>query len=1116
MGYRNTGLILAGSITLFSCTTSYNEDNISALPEPPLFEQISSEVSGIQFSNTLQHTERLNAYTYRNFYNGAGVAVGDINNDGLPDIYIAGNQVSNKLYLNKGNFTFEDITEIAGVSCKDVWSTGVSIADVNGDGLDDIYVCKSGPPEGPNRRNELFINNGDLTFTEQAQAYGIDDIGLSHHAVFFDYDLDGDLDMYLLNNSLRSVGIYDLREGQRSIRDPEGGNKLYRNDGKSFTDVSEMAGIYGSAIGFGLGVTASDLNKDGWPDLFVSNDFFERDYLYINQRDGTFREMLESNVTEISMGSMGADIADLTNDGYPEIYVTEMLPATLDRVKTKTVFENWDKYQSNVANGYYHQFTRNVLQLNNGPVPGAEVHVSFSEVSRMTGTEATDWSWGALIFDVNNDGQKDIFVANGIFKDLTDQDYINFYSNTELQSARVRRDSTILTSLIDKIPSVPLNNHLFLNRGNLQFDDGIKGSGLEGPGFSNGAVYADLDNDGDLDLIVNNVNAPLSVYKNLTRENNLGNSIQINFRGPSGNTRSFGSQVYAYAGDDLFFGEQQPVKGYMSTVDSRIHLGIGEHTVLDSIKIFWPDQSYTLLTNVQANQILQLDYNKSPRQTSSGSFLPESRQIALMEERKGSGLDTVNHHENEFIDFNRDRLLFEMYSNEGPDLAVGDINGDGLEDFIMGGSAGYAARIFLQEVSGTFHEMNQLAIMMDDRQEDSGMVLFDADGDRDLDLYIGSGGNEFSYGDPRLLDRLYLNDGSGNFIKAPSFIDNQPRNSTSFVKTLDFDLDGDTDLLVGSRLQPFFYGAPVSAYLLENKGSGQFSEVTKALAPGMIDLGVLTDAVILNQGEGKRPEILIVGEWMPPVLFRWKDTAYEKVFVDAPSGLYKSVLATDLNGDGTEEIILGNFGENCRFRLSDDKPLTLFVGDYDENGTREHILAMYEGDSLFPLVLLQDLAKQVPVIRKNFQTFDSYKKATMADIFSKDKLSEGYILEVTSLQSGILMKAGNKYQWKPLPKEAQIAPAFALYAGDLNKDGHNDLIIGGNQSRAKPELGIYTASYGVVLIGDGQGNFQPLPPVLSGLWMRGDIRDIREIRSRTKKDILFSRNNKSLKLYTIK
>ncbi|MEL7004508.1 MAG: CRTAC1 family protein, partial [Bacteroidota bacterium] len=631
---------------------------------------MKSTSTGIDFANELRYTETINAYTYRNFYNGAGVATGDINNDGLIDLYFAGNQVDNKIYLNQGNFKFEDITLSSGLSCSGVWTTGVSMADINGDGWLDIYVCKSGPQGGKNRYNELFINNGDLTFTEKAKEYGLNDEGLSTHAAFFDYDKDGDLDIYLLNNSGRSVGLYDLREGQREIRDSLGSNKLYRNDGDYFSDVSELAGIYGSSIGYGLGVTIADLNRDGWQDIYVSNDFFERDYLYFNNGDGTFTESLEEVINEISIGSMGADIADLTNDGFPEIYVTEMLPDRWDRVKTKALFENWDKYQANVSNGYYHQFSRNVLQLNNGFIPNdTNESVHFSEIARFTNLYATDWSWGALIFDYNNDGNKDIFVANGVGKDLTDQDYINYYANNNVELTKARRDSTLLTNLMDKIPSEALPNYLFHNYGDLRFENKAKDLGLDQKTFSNGAAYADLDNDGDMDLVVNNIDAPASVYRNNTSELENTNYIQIALSGKGRNSAAFGTQIEVYAGGQYYFSEQTPVKGYMSSVDPRIHFGLDQSAVVDSIVVTWPDATTSRLYNVNSNQIIELDQRevdvqqKNREPSESSTWFTEQSKI----------FKTYTHTENSFVDFNRDQLLFEMFSNEGPVSATADV-----------------------------------------------------------------------------------------------------------------------------------------------------------------------------------------------------------------------------------------------------------------------------------------------------------------------------------------------------------------------------------------------------------------------------------------------------------
>jgi hypothetical protein len=1088
---------------LIACVPA-NEDTYTAeSPATPKFLEHDPRETGITFANNLVHTERLNTYTYRNFYNGAGVAAGDVNNDGLVDLYFAGNQENNKLYLNRGNFVFEDVTEQAGLACPDVWSTGVSMADVNGDGWLDIYVCKSGPPNTPNRNNELFINNGDLTFTEMSAEYGIDDKGLSNHAAFFDFDRDGDLDMYLLNNSLRSIGIYDLREGQRDIRDPEGGNKLYRNDGDRFTDVSEQAGIYGSAIGFGLGVTVSDVNRDQWPDIFVSNDFFERDYLYINNQDGTFSEVLTEVMNEISMGSMGADIADLNNDAYPDIYVSEMLPASLERVKTKTLFEDWDKYQTNVRSGYHHQFTRNAFQVNNGPIPGEENLVSFSEISRLTGTEATDWSWGALLFDADNDGLRDIFVANGIYKDLTDQDYVNFYSNNELLISRHKQDSTLLTTLIDKIPSEPLTNFLFVNQGNLVFNEKAISAGLDFRGFSNGAAYADLDNDGDLDLVLNNINDTARIYENRVEDNAY---LQLTITGPARNTFGFGTQVLGFHEGNVFYSEHFPVKGYMSSMDPRIHIGLGKIEVLDSILLVWPDGTTTKLNDVTVNQNLSIDYNKSERSPSTGN---KHSQTALIRKSTFSNLDSVTHKENDFNDFNRDRLLYEMYSNEGPAAVAGDVNGDELVDFVLGGSRNQHTRLFIQREDGSFSEQGS-SLFTDHDRETSDLALFDADNDGDLDLFIAYGSTEFSYLDFRLKDRLYINNGQGSFLASSSFDQlNVTPEPTGFVLPIDFDDDGDQDIITGTRSIPFKYGLPGGLHIYRNEGNGIFIELDHSFH----ELGLLTSAAAADLNGNGKSEVILAGEWMEPVMLAWNGAGFEtREFFSLPAGLYKSLHVADINADGKDDIVFGNYGTNSRLKASATKPLTWYIGDYDENGRLDHLLSLYEGDTLYPLVLLQDLSKQLPVMRKKYQTFNAYKDASTLDLLNGLSRKNESVLTCEELASFVWLNGLDSIV--KLPWEAQLSPVYAMASQDITGDGEPELIIGGNQKRVKPELGGYNASYGTVL--QVKDNIlTTIPHQRSGFWVRGELRELLQMEIGGVPCIIAVRNNEDIEIFEL-
>ncbi|MBO6794923.1 MAG: CRTAC1 family protein [Balneolaceae bacterium] len=1055
-----------------------------------LFEEQQNE-SGISFENNLEFTRDLNPYTYRNFYNGGGVGLGDINNDGLVDIFFVGNLVDNKLYLNKGDFQFEDITEKAGVASKNVWSTGVSFADVNADGFLDIYVSKSGTPTGQNRNNELFINNGDLTFTEKAAEYGIDDLGLSNHSVFFDYDKDGDLDLYLLNNSFSPVGGFDMKEGMREIRDPEGGNKLYRNDGNSFTDVSESAGIYGSKIGFGLGVSVGDLNGDTWPDIYVSNDFFERDYLYLNNQDGTFHEVIESKAGSISMNSMGADIADLNHDGKPEVFVTDMLPEPEERFKTKTAFDSWDRYQQKVRTGYHHQYTRNALLFNSG-------NAEFSELGRWLDVEATDWSWAALIADFDLNGNNDLFVANGIYQDLTDMDYVTYYSDPD-KFTEVIRENRPIDELFQDIPSVPVPNYMFAGQGDLNFENKAEEWGLATPSFSNGSAYGDLDNDGDLDLVVNNVNMPAFVYKNTASERGLGNWLMVELLGEGGNTQAVGAQLSVWTNGTLHWREQVLQRGFQSTVDARLHVGLGQASVIDSLRLVWPDGRITRMENVAVNQLLTLNQANS---------LAEQIQMAASDIQPlliptNTRLDW-RHTENTFVDFDRDRLLFHMRSTEGP---AGCVSSD--ERFIYLGGAKDQPGSIQQKTKLGWREVFATEAL----PEDTDCVFFDADGDGSDELYVTSGGNEFSTSSDGLFDRLYTRK-NGVWTESDGLNSANGFYSNGTVSAGDIDGDGDIDLFVGERLKPFALGTPVSGRILQNDGSGTFTDITETAAPELLNSGMFTGSAFADiDGDGDL-DLITAGEWAPVrILQNDGSGSFSESQLPGSNGWWNELILSDWNGDGNLDIIALNHGLNSRFRATEEQPATLWVSDFDGNGSTEQILTTYNGEEAYPMVLRHDLVNQLPGLKRKYLKYESYKGQTIKDIFTPEQLEAATELKAYTLASSVWWGNGDGIftEGQQLPWQAQLSPMYAGALINLDGSGNDELILGGNLYGVKPEAGRYDASSGVVLRVDGNRNIEVVPAEESGFKVNGEVRLILSLDNQ----LLILRSNDSPKVFSL-
>jgi len=1089
-------------------------------PSPKInFQRLKLEETGIEFNNKLHYNEDFNIFLYRSFYNGAGVGMGDFNNDGLQDIFFCGNQVDNKLYLNLGDFKFKDITEAAGLVSSGSWSTGVSIVDVNADGWLDIYVCKSGNPETKNRRNELFINSGRLDangvprFLNEAAEWGIDDLGLSVNATFFDFDRDGDLDIYLLNNSITPTEIVlDAKKGLRNIYDEQGGNKLYENIGNKYIDITKGAGIYGSAIGFGLGLSIGDVNKDGWDDIYVANDFFEKDYLYYNNKDGTFTEALEQSMNEISQGSMGVDIADLNNDGLPEIFVTEMLPYGNERLKTKIHFDSWDTYMLRLKNGYYRQFPRNTLQLNQGLKPFDSL-ATFTEVSRFSNTAASEWSWGVHILDLDNDLQKEIFVTNGIVKDLFDQDYVDFYSDPIKLNMIYKEKGAVIKELVDNLPSVPISNHLYEMDENMHFTEVAKNWGLADPSFSTGAAFGDLDNDGDLDLVINNLEGEPFIYKNNIDKDK--NYINITLKDNTKNTMAIGSKVTVYVGQKTIFQESMPVRGTMSTMDNRLSFGLGDYPIIDSIQIQWPQGEVSKLYNIASNQFLTID--KSEVKVKETSNKKESKLPLYTDVTNNINIDHLNE-ENDYLDFNRDQLRYSSIATEGPKLAVGDVNQDGKLDLFVCGAANSPSALFLSEGNNSFKKINQGLFELDKLSEDTNAIFVDIDSDDDLDLLVSSGGYQYPSSSYALANRIYINDGSGNFKKSSQSIPSSYLSNTSCIVPADIDLDGDMDLFIGNRAVPLNYGLPDSSFMLINDGTGKFTDKTSDIVPGFKDLGLVTSAKWFDYDNDDDLDLIVVGEWMSLHLYenvngKLKDIS-EEVGLDKTKGLWNSVEVSDLDGDGYVDIVAGNLGENSFFKGNELYPVTLLINDFDGNGEIDHIYCSYEDGKLYPMATKKDISKQMPYLLKRYLKHTDYSNQTIQDIFTNDQLSKSIKLTANQMASSVFWNNKNQFTESKLPYEAQLSPIYAILLEDIDEDGIVDILLGGNLYTVKPQMGIYAGSQGAFLKGKGGRTFETMAYSKSGLYFNGEVRDIKLLPiEKNKSLILVARNNDDIEIF---
>jgi hypothetical protein len=1073
--------------------------------ESPMFVVRSDKHTGIDFTNKLTATAEFNMFRYMYFYNGAGVGAGDFNNDGLVDLFFAANQGDNKLYLNKGELQFQDVTAAAKIPQQSGWSTGVSVVDINNDGLLDIYISKVGNFENLKGKNQLLVCKGidaknTPYYAEEASKYGLDFSGFGTHAAFLDYDMDGDLDCFLLNHSVHQNGTFAERKKFLGTYHPLSGDRIFRNDSISFTDVTKETGIHSSAISYGLGIAVSDIDLDGYPDLYIGNDFHENDYLYINQKDGSFKDVITERIMHTSQFSMGVDVADVNNDAHPEIISMDMLPSDPYILKRSLGEDEFNTFYMKLRYGYNHQYTRNNLQWNRG-----DGH--FSEVGLYAGIAATDWSWAPLWMDFDNDGLKDLFVSNGIPKRLNDIDYVNYVSNTEIQE-KIRNGKMAESDmqLIDKFPQIKLPNKFYKNKGQLSFEDMEGSIGNDEATFSNGSIYADLDNDGDLDIVVNNIDDPVLVYENKANDNKQQHYLSVKLKGPPRNINALGSKLMVFAGKERRTYEKYPVKGFLSSMEVPIHVGLANSKV-DSILLVWPDNTYQLINRLQ-DTLITLSYQQGlPKFNYQANFgLSPSHSLPFEDITAQVGLK-YKHVENDFVEFDREPLIPFMVSKEGPGIAVADINKDGLDDIFLGSSKREKAAVFIQTSAGQFLKTQQPALDNDSTYEDVNACWIDVNKDAFVDLIVASGGNEYYGKSEYLMPRVYLNDKKGKLIRHTTAF-NGLYSTASCLLPIDFNNDGAMDLFLGGRAVPWKYGQVPQSYLLQNDGAGRFKDVTAIYGKDISQVGFVKNGQVVDLDKDGDQDIIVATEWGGIYAFISDKGHVQKKVLTDKRGWWNFVLPIDIDNDGDLDLLAGNQGLNCRLNPSTKEPIRLYYNDFDNNGKKEQILTYYINGKELPFANKDEMQKQIPVIKKRFLYAEDFAKADLEDILTEAKLKSSFVLSADYFSNSILINDGKmNFSMHSLPWEAQITPYKDAVVINANNDSYPDLLMVGNFYESNIQMGRNDADYGTVLVNRGNGVFAC--EKMKNLCIKGQVRHIRKIKAGGMDAFILARNNDS-------